>query len=40
LPKKSVEKSMAKFTHGHRHNTDMEKNREKDTTVRERDTNG
>jgi hypothetical protein len=40
LPKKSVEKSMAKFTHGHRHNTDMDKNREKDTTDRERDTNG
>jgi hypothetical protein len=40
LPKKSVEKSMAKFTHGHRHNTDMEKNREKDTTVKERDTKG
>ncbi len=31
---------MAKFTHGHRHSTDMEKNREKDTTVSERDTNG
>jgi hypothetical protein len=31
---------MAKFTHGHRHNTDMEKIWEKDTTFRERDTNG
>jgi hypothetical protein len=40
LPKKSVEKSMAKFTHGHRNNTDMDKNREKDTPVRDRDTNG
>jgi hypothetical protein len=40
LPKKSVEKTMAKFTHGHRHNMGMDKNREKDTTVRDRDTNG
>jgi hypothetical protein len=40
LPKKAVEKSMAKFTHGHRHNTDMDKNRKKGTTVRDRDTNG
>jgi hypothetical protein len=40
LPKKSVEKSMAKFIHGHRHNTDMEKNREKETIVRDRDTSG
>jgi hypothetical protein len=29
--------SMAKFTHGHRQNTDT--NREKDTMVRDRDTN-
>jgi hypothetical protein len=40
LPKKAVEKSMAKFTNGHRHNTDMNKNREKDTTVSDMDTNG
>jgi hypothetical protein len=40
LPKKSVEISMAKFTCGHRHSTDKDKNSEKDTTVRDRDTNG
>ncbi len=40
MPKKSVEKNLAKFTNGHTHNTDMDKNREKDTTVRDRDTNG
>jgi hypothetical protein len=31
---------MAKFTHGYRHNRDMNKNREKDMTARDRDTNG
>jgi hypothetical protein len=31
---------MAKFTHGYRHNTDTDSNREKDTTVKDRDTNG
>ncbi len=29
--------SMARFTHGHRHNTDMDTNRENDTTVRDRE---
>jgi hypothetical protein len=31
--------SMAKFINGHRHNTDIDTNRENDTTVRDRDTN-
>jgi hypothetical protein len=37
LPKKSVENNHGKFTHGHRHN--MDTNREKDTTARDRDAN-
>jgi hypothetical protein len=40
VAKEVVEKSMAKFNHRHGNNTDMETNRGKDTTVRERDTNG
>jgi hypothetical protein len=30
---------MAKFINRHRHNTDIDPNRENDTTVRDRDTN-
>jgi hypothetical protein len=40
LLKKSVEKRIAKFTHGYRHNTDMDNNKENDTTVSDMDANG